>query len=122
MVQVENEYGSYGADKVYLGKLRDMIREAGFDVPLITCDGAGQMPAGQVEGTLPTVNGAVKEDIFKTIDQFQPGGPYFVAEFYPAWFDVWGTRHSYRDYKRPAEQLDWMLGHQVSVSIYMFHG
>lgn len=89
MVQVENEYGSYGADKVYLGKLRDMIREAGFDVPLITCDGTGQMAAGQVEGTLPTVNGAVKEDIFKTIDQFQPGGPYFVAEFYPAWFDVW---------------------------------
>lgn len=122
MVQVENEYGSYGADKVYLGKLRDMIREAGFDVPLITCDGTGQMAAGQVEGTLPTVNGAVKEDIFKTIDQFQPGGPYFVAEFYPAWFDVWGTRHSYRDYKRPAEQLDWMLGHHVSVSIYMFHG
>lgn len=122
LVQVENEYGSYAADKVYLGKLRDMLREAGFNVPLITCDGAGQMPAGQVEGTLPTVNGAVGDDIFKTVDQFQPGGPYFVAEFYPAWFDVWGTRHSYRDYKRPAEQLDWMLAHQVSVSIYMFHG
>lgn len=33
MVQVENEYGSYGDDKVYLGKLRDMIRKAGFNVP-----------------------------------------------------------------------------------------
>ena len=122
MVQVENEYGSYGDDKVYLGKLRDMLQEAGFNVPLMTCDGAGQIPAGQLEGTLPTVNGAVGEDIFKAVDRFQPGGPYFVAEFYPAWFDVWGTRHSYRDYKRPAEQLDWMLGHNVSVSIYMLHG
>lgn len=122
MVQVENEYGSYNNDKVYLGKLRDMIREAGFNVPLMTCDGAGQMEAGYVDGALPTVNGAVGEDIFKAVDRFQPGGPYFVAEFYPAWFDVWGTHHSYRDYHRPTEQLDWMLKNGVSVSIYMFHG
>lgn len=47
LVQVENEYGSYAADRVYLGKLRDMIVDAGFDVPLITCDGAGQMPNGR---------------------------------------------------------------------------
>lgn len=122
MVQVENEYGSYDGDKVYLGKLRDMIRNAGFNVPLMTCDGAGQMGAGQVEGTLTTVNGAVGEDIIKAVDQYHPGGPYFVAEFYPAWFDVWGTKHSYRDYKKPAEQLDWMLSNKVSVSMYMFHG
>lgn len=122
MVQVENEYGSYAADKVYLGKLRDMITAAGFNVPLITCDGGGQMEAGYVEGALATVNGVVGEDIFKAVDRVQPGGPYFVAEFYPAWFDVWGQPHSYRDYKRPTEQLDWMLKNNVSISIYMFHG
>lgn len=69
MVQVENEYGSYASDKVYLGKLRDMIVNAGFNVPLMTCDGAGQMDAGYVDGTLPTVNGAVGEDIFKAVDR-----------------------------------------------------
>ena len=122
LVQVENEYGSYSNDKVYLSKLRDMIKNAGFNVPLITCDGAGQMPNGKVDGVLPTVNGAVGEDIIKTINKHHPGGPYFVAEFYPAWFDVWGKRHSYRDYKNPAKQLDWMLGHDISISMYMFHG
>lgn len=122
MVQVENEYGSYGSDKVYLGKLRDMIKNAGFNVPLMTCDGGGQMEAGYVEGAFPTINGVVGEDIFKIVDKFQEGGPYFVAEFYPAWFDVWGTPHSYRDKDKPAEQLDWMLKNKVSVSIYMFHG
>lgn len=122
MVQVENEYGSYAADKVYLGKLRDMIKAAGFNVPLITCDGAGQMEAGYVDGALATVNGVVGEDIFKAVDRVQQGGPYFVAEFYPAWFDVWGQSHSYRDYKRPTEQLDWMMKNNVSISIYMFHG
>ena len=109
LVQVENEYGSYSNDRVYLGKLRDFIVKAGFDVPLITCDGAGQMPNGYLEGTLPTVNGAVGSDIMKAIDRFHPGGPYFVAEFYPAWFDVWGKRHSRRDFRSPASQLDWML-------------
>lgn len=122
LVQVENEYGSYAGDKVYLGKVRDMIKEAGFNVPLITCDGAGQMPNGYVDGCLPTVNGAVGDDIMRSIDRFHKGGPYFVAEFYPAWFDVWGKRHSYRNFENPAKQLDWMLGHDVSISIYMFHG
>jgi len=122
MVQVENEYGSYGDDKVYLGKLRDMIQKAGFNVPLMTCDGAGQMEAGHVPGALPTVNGAVGEDIFKSVDKCIPGGPYFVAEFYPAWFDVWGIPHSYREYRKPTAQLEWMVKNDVSVSIYMFHG
>lgn len=122
MVQVENEYGSYSDDKVYLGKLAEMIKNAGFNVPLMTCDGSGQMPNGYIPGILPTVNGAVGEDIMTSIDRFYPGGPYFVAEFYPAWFDVWGLPHSAVDYQRPAEQLDWMLKNDVSVSIYMFHG
>lgn len=122
MVQVENEYGFYDDDKEYLRSLRDMIIDAGFNVPLMTCDGPGQMQNGFVEGALPTVNGAVSEDIFTAVDKLHPGGPYFVAEFYPAWFDVWGTPHSYRDYKRPAKQLEWMIKNEVSLSIYMFHG
>ena len=122
MVQVENEYGSYAADKEYLAAIRDMIKEAGFNVPLFTCDGGGQVEAGHVEGALPTLNGVFGEDIFKVVDKYQKGGPYFVAEFYPAWFDEWGRRHSSVAYERPAEQLDWMLSHGVSVSMYMFHG
>ena len=122
MVQVENEYGSYSNDKVYLGKMAELIKNAGFNVPLMTCDGSGQMPNGYIPGILPTVNGAVGDDIMSSIDRYWPGGPYFVAEFYPAWFDVWGLPHSAVNYERPAEQLDWMLKNDVSVSIYMFHG
>ena len=122
MVQVENEYGSYSNDKVYLGKMAELIKNAGFNVPLMTCDGSGQMPNGYIPGILPTVNGAVGDDIMRSIDRFWPGGPYFVAEFYPAWFDVWGLPHSAVNYQRPAEQLDWMLKNDVSISIYMFHG
>ncbi|NMB83186.1 MAG: beta-galactosidase, partial [Ignavibacteria bacterium] len=39
MVQVENEYGSYGNDKEYMSELKSIIRKAGFDVELFTSDG-----------------------------------------------------------------------------------
>lgn len=39
MVQVENEYGSYGEDKPYVSAIRDIIRDSGFDkVTLFQCD------------------------------------------------------------------------------------
>ena len=39
MVQVENEYGSYGKDKPYVSAIRDIVRKSGFDkVSLFQCD------------------------------------------------------------------------------------
>ena len=39
MVQVENEYGSYGEDKAYIRDIRDIVKAAGFDkVTLFQCD------------------------------------------------------------------------------------
>ena len=121
-VQVENEYGSYGSDKVYLAAIRDMIKKAGFTAMLTTCDGGGQMGNGKVDGCLPTINGALGNDIKTTVDRHLMGGPYFVSEFYPAWFDEWGKRHSRKSIEASASQFDWMLAHDVNVSIYMFHG
>ena len=72
MVQVENEYGSYAADKEYLTAIRDMLQEAGFNVPLFTCDGGGQVEAGHIDGALPTLNGVFGEDIFKIVKQNLP--------------------------------------------------
>jgi beta-galactosidase len=40
MVQIENEYGSYGSDKAYLDINRKMFIAAGFDGLLYTCDPA----------------------------------------------------------------------------------
>ena len=39
MVQVENEYGSFGIDKPYIAEIRDIVKQAGFTgVPLFQCD------------------------------------------------------------------------------------
>ena len=39
MMQVENEYGSYGEDKAYLRAIRKLMEERGIDCPLFTSDG-----------------------------------------------------------------------------------
>ena len=39
LVQVENEYGSYGNDKEYLKALKKMLVDRGINVPLVTSDG-----------------------------------------------------------------------------------
>ena len=58
LMQVENEYGSYGNDPAYLRGLRDLMREGGIEVPLITSDGPEQdmLDGGTVEGAWPTCN------------------------------------------------------------------
>ncbi|MBP1571641.1 MAG: beta-galactosidase, partial [Oscillospiraceae bacterium] len=51
MMQVENEYGSYGNDKEYLKQVENIYRENGIDCLLFTSDGPTEwMLAG---GTLP---------------------------------------------------------------------
>jgi len=38
LAQVENEYGTYGKDAEYMGRLRDILKESGFDIPLFACN------------------------------------------------------------------------------------
>ncbi len=52
MVQVENEYASYGNDRRYMQHLRDTWATLGIDVPFFTADGPTQymLEAGSVAG------------------------------------------------------------------------
>ncbi len=129
MVQVENEYGSYAdasqtgyCDEVYKSRIRDMIRDAGFEVPLFTSDSGPQTAAGHMPDALPSINGGVGHDVLDVIRKYRPDGPFFVAEFYPGGIDHWGQKHSVIDGSERARQLDWLLAHGVSFNLYMLHG
>ncbi|HTY37334.1 MAG TPA: beta-galactosidase family protein, partial [Bacteroidota bacterium] len=124
LVQVENEYGSYGSDKLYMGKVRDMIRSAGFDVPLFTADGPYQCRAGYLPGVLPAINGEENPASLRdTVNKYNAGkGPYFIPEFYPGWLDSWGERHNVVPVGSFLGKLDTLLLEGASVSLYMFHG
>jgi beta-galactosidase len=124
MVQVENEYGSYGSDKEYLAINQRMFMEAGFDGILYTCDPAKDVANGSLPSLLPAVNGLDKPSQVKELIKAnnKGKGPYFIAEWYPAWFDWWGTKHHTVPPERYAAALDSVLGAGISINMYMFHG
>lgn len=124
MVQIENEYGSYGHDKDYLGLNEKMFRDAGFDGLLYTCDPAADMAKGYLPGFLPAINGLDKpEAVIDSIRKYNDGkGPFLVAEWYPAWFDWWGAPHHTVPEESYAQRLDSVLGAGISINMYMFHG
>jgi len=124
MIQVENEYGSYGADKEYLAINRSIFHEAGFDGLLYTCDPANDLAKGCLPGLLPAINGIDNpQKIRQLVGKYNNGkGPYYVAEWYPAWFDWWGSPHHVVPPEKYTAQLDTMLSAGISVNMYMFHG
>jgi beta-galactosidase len=124
MVQIENEYGSYGSDKEYLGINEKLFKEAGFDGLLYTCDPAADLVKGHLPGLLPAVNGLDNPaKVKKLINENHGGkGPYYIAEWYPAWFDWWGTKHHTVPAENYSVKLDSVLAAGISINMYMVHG
>lgn len=123
MVQIENEYGFYGSDKEYLAMNRDIFIEAGFTCDLFTCDPPYTIDAGHLPGIYAAVNGGAKPaEVIATQDRINGGGPYFVSEWYPAWFDVWGKRHHTSPVENFTAHLDSIFHYGISLNMYMAHG
>ncbi|WP_329465737.1 glycoside hydrolase family 35 protein [Streptomyces sp. NBC_01431] len=125
MVQVENEYGSYGSDRGYLRHLADLLRECGITVPLCTSDGPEDhmLTGGSLPGVLATANfGSGAREAFEVLRRHQPSGPLMCMEFWCGWFDHWGADHVVRDAADAAATLREILECGASVNIYMAHG
>ncbi len=125
MVQVENEYGSYGDDAEYLLHLRDGLRARGIEELLVTSDGPGRrwLEAGRVDDVLATVNfGSRTAEVLAMAREELPAGPLMCMEFWNGWFDHWGEEHHVRDAADAARELETMLGAGMSVNLYMAHG
>ncbi|WP_418956462.1 glycoside hydrolase family 35 protein [Streptomyces tritici] len=125
LVQVENEYGSYGSDAGYLRKMAELLRDCGVTVPLFTSDGPEDhmLTGGSVPGVLATANfGSGAREAFATLRRHQPRGPLMCMEFWCGWFDHWGTERTLRDADDAAAALREILECGASVNLYMAHG
>lgn len=133
MVQVENEFGSYVAQrkdisledhKAYSAAIKQQLIDAGFDVPLFTSDGAWLFNGGTIAGALPTANGEDNIDnLKKVVNEYHNGeGPYMVAEFYPGWLDHWAEPFQKVSAESVVAQTEKYLKAGVSFNYYMVHG
>ena len=125
MIQVENEYGSYGNDSQYLAYLRDGLIGRGIDVPLFTSDGGTDwmLQGGTLPDVFKTVNfGSRPKENFQKLLEYQPNQPLICMEFWNGWFDHWGEEHHTRDPRDVANTVQEMLDIGASFNFYMFHG
>ncbi len=125
MVQIENEYGSYGNDKDYLRAIEKIYRECGVDVTLFTSDGACWWMLGG--GTLPdhlcVANfGSNPKGNFAMLEKFRPDQPKMCGEYWCGWFDHWYEKHHVRTAEEVAGLFRDMLEAGASLNFYMFHG
>ena len=126
MVQVENEYGSYGIDKEYVGNIRDMLRRNfGDKVTLFQCDWSSNFLDNGLDDLVWTVNfgtGANIDQQFERLRQVRPHAPLMCSEFWSGWFDKWGANHETRPATDMVAGIDEMLSKGISFSLYMTHG
>ncbi|KAM3963399.1 beta-galactosidase-like [Aphomia sociella] len=128
LVQVENEYGSYGSDKAYKEQIRDILRNhVGTNALLYTTDGApaSYFRAGAVAGALTTIDFGVNADVpayYRGLRKFMPHGPLMNSEFYPGWLTHWGETIQRVRTEDVVKTLKAMLNNNVNVNFYMFFG
>ncbi|MBX8935383.1 beta-galactosidase family protein [Enterococcus gilvus] len=130
MMQVENEYGSYGMDKEYLRQIKQLMEEFGVEVPLFTSDGAWDevLDAGTLieDDVLVTGNfGSDSKGNVKTLKKFMARHgkkwPIMCMEYWDGWFNRWGEPIIKRDGQDLAREVKDML-EVGSLNLYMFHG
>jgi beta-galactosidase len=123
MAQVENEYGFFGKDAGYMDEIRKALGDAGFDVPLFECNPPDVMKNGMLTNLFQAANfGSDPEKNFAKLRALQPQAPLICSEFYPGWFDTWGQPHHLGNAGKYLTDLEYMLSHNASFSIYMAHG
>ncbi|PTJ82402.1 beta-galactosidase [Mammaliicoccus sciuri] len=130
MMQIENEYGSFGEDKSYLNMIKDLMIKHGTTVPLFTSDGgwAQTLRAGSMaeDHILPTANFGSKTDInFQNLksfhDEFQKKWPLMCMEFWDGWFNRWGDDIIKRESDDLVAEVRTAV-QQGHINLYMFHG
>ena len=126
MMQVENEYGSFGNDKEYLNQLVGIFRDSGIDCLLFTADGVCRNMV--VSGSLPEkcltflTFGSRTQDAMQAVDVVSPFTPKMCAEFWCGWFDHWGEEHHTRTAQDILRDFEPFLKNKWNFNFYMFHG
>ncbi|HYW43619.1 MAG TPA: glycoside hydrolase family 35 protein [Bryobacteraceae bacterium] len=124
MLQIENEYGSFGNDRNYLLRLRQVWQEAGIRVPFYTADGATtyMLEAGSLPGAAVGLDPGSTDEQFELARRMNPGVPVFSSETYPGWLTHWGEPWARRGVDRLIRDVQGLLDKGRSFNLYVVHG
>ena len=124
MVQIENEYGSYGNDRAYMSKLREIWKANGITGPFFTGDGPTpyMLEAGSLEGAAVGLDSGSSEGDFELARKLRPGVPVFSSETYPGWLTHWGETWARPSVPDLLKEVEFLLSTGKSFNFYVAHG
>lgn len=124
MLQIENEYGSYGNDKEYLEELRKLWIKNGIIIPFFTADGPTpyMLESGNIDGTAIGLDSGSSEADFEQAKKRNPDVPSFSSETYPGWLTHWGEKFAKPDTNDLKKEAEFLLKNKKSFNLYVIHG
>jgi beta-galactosidase len=124
MIQIENEYGSFGNDRNYLLRLKEVWAANGIDVPTFTGDGATtyMLEAGTLPGSAVGLDSGSTPADFELAAKMNPGVPVFSSETYPGWLTHWGEEWSRPDTAELLKEVKFLMDNKKSFNLYVIHG
>jgi beta-galactosidase len=124
MLQIENEYGSYGNDRDYLEWVHRRWRQLGITTAFYTGDGptAPMMEAGTLPGCAVGLDPGTKLKDWELARQLNPDVPIFCSEVYPGWQTHWGEPWARTSTADICRNVKFQMDHKKSFNLYMFAG
>jgi len=124
LLQIENEYGSYGNDREYLKQLKQAWENNGINIPYYTSDGATtfMLEAGTLPGLAVGLDPGANQDNFDLARKINPGVPVFSGETYPGWLTHWNEDWQKPDTAYLLNQVRFLLDNNLSFNFYVLHG
>ncbi|MCH5183368.1 MAG: beta-galactosidase [Oscillospiraceae bacterium] len=124
MLQVENEYGSYGNDKDYLRKLEKLYSDLGADCLLYRSDGDDPIMMHGAETGIYAADNFGSDPIGhkKKMEALGYSAPFFCGEYWCGWFDHWHETHHRRSAQNVADEVETFLQIGGHLNFYMFCG
>lgn len=122
IMQLENEYGSFGNDKKYLKAIKDLMIKHGSTVPLFTSDGGWQeaLDAGVLlnENILPTANFG----FYNGTNFYDSIAPQITSYDYDALLTEWGIpTEKYYEFKNVISNFKSISDFELSTKIDFIH-
>ncbi|MGE5359615.1 MAG: glycoside hydrolase family 35 protein [Bacteroidales bacterium] len=124
MIQVENEYGSYGNDRAYMARVSEIWRQNGVNGPFFTGDGPTpyMLEAGSLPGAAVGLDSGSNEKHWELARSIQPGVPIFSSETYPGWLTHWGEKWARPSTPELLKEVTFLLDAKKSFNFYVVHG
>jgi beta-galactosidase len=123
MIQIENEFGSYASNPVYLEEIRQIWLREGIQGPFYTEDGIRQLEQNRTTvtgGAIALSNGDARQ--IAAVQREFPAIPAMAGEVYSGWLTHWGDEALNGTAVDISGTLDTLMQLKLSFNVYVVHG